>query len=87
MRRQGIEVAARVPLVGGADPGKIRYPWTKGDRMGHRLVETASCNLPVGDPTGPPEVPRALVTRPMDGSSRDFVLCGSGILTCLSVSG
>jgi 3,4-dihydroxy 2-butanone 4-phosphate synthase/GTP cyclohydrolase II len=48
LRRHGIEVAARLPLVVGVHPDNIRYLGTKRERMGHHFLEA----LP-GPATGP----------------------------------
>jgi hypothetical protein len=40
MRRNGIDVSARVPLVVGHGPENLRYLATKRDRMGHYLVQS-----------------------------------------------
>jgi 3,4-dihydroxy 2-butanone 4-phosphate synthase/GTP cyclohydrolase II len=39
LRRHGIDVAARVPLVVGLHPDNLRYLGTKRERMGHHLLE------------------------------------------------
>jgi 3,4-dihydroxy 2-butanone 4-phosphate synthase/GTP cyclohydrolase II len=56
LRRHGIGVTTRLPLVVGANPENISYLGTKRDRMGHHLVESISGALSGGEahrlPTG-----------------------------------
>jgi 3,4-dihydroxy 2-butanone 4-phosphate synthase/GTP cyclohydrolase II len=50
LRRHGIDVAARVPLVVGVHPDNIRYLGTKHERMGHHLTEVMANGTPSGEP-------------------------------------
>ena len=48
MRRHGLDVTARLPLVVGIGPENSRYLATKRDRLGHHLVELVTSDLAGG---------------------------------------
>jgi 3,4-dihydroxy 2-butanone 4-phosphate synthase/GTP cyclohydrolase II len=50
LRRHGVEISSRLPLVVGAHPENVRYLGTKRDRMGHHLVEAIAGGAAGGEP-------------------------------------
>jgi 3,4-dihydroxy 2-butanone 4-phosphate synthase/GTP cyclohydrolase II len=50
LRRHGVQIAARLPLVVGTHAENIRYLGTKRDRMGHHLVESIAGGAADGEP-------------------------------------